>query len=79
MSEHFHRRVLEHRSALFAVLTTVAISIGGLIEILPMYTAQCVNLIGIPRTRWSSRGQNRMSPGTRGFPNAGHRCFPRGG
>lgn len=40
MSEHFHRRVLEHRSALFAVLTTVAISIGGLIEILPMYTAQ---------------------------------------
>ena len=34
--------------------------------------------MGIPRTRWSSRGQNRMSPGTRGFPNAGHRCFPRG-
>ena len=37
--EHFHRRVLEGRLALFAVLTTVAISIGGLVEIVPMFTA----------------------------------------
>lgn len=34
----FHRRVLEGNGALFAVLTTVAISIGGLVEILPMFT-----------------------------------------
>ena len=45
MSEHetpatepWHRQVLEHRAGLFAVLTTVAISIGGLAEIVPMYT-----------------------------------------
>ena len=38
--EHFHRRMLEHRSALFAVLITVGISIGGLVEIVPMYSAQ---------------------------------------
>lgn len=35
----FHRRVLESRAGLFAVLTTVAISIGGLVEIVPMFTA----------------------------------------
>ena len=35
----FHRRVLEGRGALFAVVTTVAILIGGLVEIVPMYTA----------------------------------------
>ncbi len=35
----FHRRVLESRAGLFAILTTVAISIGGLVEILPMFTA----------------------------------------
>jgi len=34
----WHRRVLEHRAGLFAVLTTVAISIGGIVEILPMYS-----------------------------------------
>lgn len=34
--ESWHRRVLEHRSALFAGLTTVAVSIGGIVEILPM-------------------------------------------
>jgi cytochrome c oxidase cbb3-type subunit I/II len=39
MAEHAHRRILEHRGALFAVLTTVAISIGGIVEILPMYSA----------------------------------------
>ena len=38
--EHFHRRLLEHRSALFAVLVTVGISIGGLVEIIPMYSAE---------------------------------------
>ncbi len=36
--EPWHRQVLEHRAGLFAVLTTVAISIGGLAEIVPMYT-----------------------------------------
>ncbi|MEZ4319935.1 MAG: cytochrome-c oxidase, cbb3-type subunit II [Myxococcota bacterium] len=36
--EHWHRRILEHRSALFATLTTVCISIGGLVEIIPMFT-----------------------------------------
>ena len=35
----FHRRVLEGTSALFAILTTVAISIGAVVEIIPMYTA----------------------------------------
>jgi len=35
----FHRRVLEGRAALFAVATTVAISIGGLAEIVPMFSA----------------------------------------
>lgn len=37
--ESWHRKTLEHRSALFAVLTTVAISIGGLVEIVPLFTA----------------------------------------
>ncbi len=32
-------RVLEGKSALFAVLTTVAVLIGGLVEIVPMFTA----------------------------------------
>lgn len=36
--DSWHRRMLEHRGALFAVLTTVAISIGGIVEILPMYS-----------------------------------------
>lgn len=35
---HWHRRLLEGNSGLFAVLTTVAISIGGLVEIVPMFT-----------------------------------------
>jgi len=43
MSDHtqkqpFHRRVLEGRAGLFAVVTTVAISIGGIVEIVPMFT-----------------------------------------
>lgn len=37
-NEHWHRRLLEHRSALFAALTTVCISVGGLVEIVPMFT-----------------------------------------
>jgi len=35
----FHRRVLEARGGLFAIATTIAILIGGLVEIVPMYTA----------------------------------------
>ncbi len=35
----FHRRVLESRGGLFAVMTTIAILIGGMVEIIPMYTA----------------------------------------
>ncbi len=35
----WHRRVLEGRAGLFAILTVVAISIGGLVEIVPMFTA----------------------------------------
>ena len=36
----WHRDLLEHRSLLFTVLSTVVISIGGLVEILPMYAAE---------------------------------------
>lgn len=36
--QHWHRELFEHRSALFAVAVTGAISIGGLVEIVPMYT-----------------------------------------
>mgnify|MGYP001815442775 FL=1 len=35
----FHRRVFEGKSAVFAVATTIAILIGGIVEIIPMYTA----------------------------------------
>lgn len=35
----FHRRVLESRGGLFAVATTIAILIGGMVEIIPMLTA----------------------------------------
>ena len=34
----WHRRLLEPNAGLFAILTTVAISIGGLVEIIPMFT-----------------------------------------
>jgi len=37
--QRFHRRVLEGKAGLFAIVTTIAISIGGLVEILPMFTA----------------------------------------
>jgi len=35
----FHRKVFERKSAVFAVATAIAISIGGLVEIVPMFTA----------------------------------------
>jgi cytochrome c oxidase cbb3-type subunit I/II len=35
----FHRRVLEASGGVFAVATTIAILIGGIVEIVPMYTA----------------------------------------
>ncbi|HEY0994802.1 MAG TPA: cytochrome-c oxidase, cbb3-type subunit II [Gemmatimonadaceae bacterium] len=38
--EHWHRRVIEGRLGLFAVLTTITILIGGLVEIAPMFTAK---------------------------------------
>jgi cytochrome c oxidase cbb3-type subunit I/II len=37
--DHFHRRFLEGKGAVFAVATTIAILIGGIVEIVPMYTA----------------------------------------
>ena len=39
MSEPLHRRVLEPNATLFAVVSTVAVSIGGLVEIVPLYSA----------------------------------------
>jgi cytochrome c oxidase cbb3-type subunit I/II len=38
--EHWHRRLLEGRVGLFAVLTTVVISIGGIVEIVPMFSVR---------------------------------------
>jgi cytochrome c oxidase cbb3-type subunit I/II len=35
----YHRRFLEAKGGVFAVATTIAILIGGLVEIIPMYTA----------------------------------------
>lgn len=35
----FHRRVLEGRGLVFALATTAAISVGGIVEIIPMFTA----------------------------------------
>jgi cytochrome c oxidase cbb3-type subunit I/II len=35
---HWHRRLIEGRLAVFTALTVVCISIGGLVEILPMFT-----------------------------------------
>jgi cytochrome c oxidase cbb3-type subunit I/II len=35
---HWHRRLLEPNAALFAVLTTVMVSIGGLAEIVPLFS-----------------------------------------
>jgi len=36
----FHRRVFEGRSGVFAVAMTVVILIGGMVEIIPMYSAK---------------------------------------
>ena len=36
--ESWHRKLIEHRSALMAVVVTVGIAIGSVIEIVPMYT-----------------------------------------
>ena len=38
--EHWHRRLIEGRIGLFAVLTTVVISIGGIVEIVPMFSVK---------------------------------------
>ena len=38
--ERWHRRVVERRLGLFALLTTVAVSIGGIVEITPMFSAK---------------------------------------
>jgi cytochrome c oxidase cbb3-type subunit I/II len=38
VKSHWHRRLLEGKSAVFAVAVTVGISVGGLVEIIPMYT-----------------------------------------
>ena len=38
-ADGFHRRVFERKATIFAVATTLAISVGGLVEILPMFTA----------------------------------------
>lgn len=35
----FHRRVLEGKAGVMAIATTVAISIGALVELIPMFTA----------------------------------------
>lgn len=40
MADHWHRRLIEGKAALFAVLTTAIVSIGGLVEIGPMFTIQ---------------------------------------
>lgn len=49
-NEHFHRRVLEGKAGLFAIFTTVVISIGGLVEIVPMFTTAA----GPERPDWAS-------------------------
>jgi len=37
--DKFHRRVLESKAGILAIFTTVVISVGGIAEILPMFTA----------------------------------------
>lgn len=36
--ESWHRRTLEHRATLFAIMTTLVMLIGGIAEIVPMFT-----------------------------------------
>jgi cytochrome c oxidase cbb3-type subunit I/II len=38
-NDKFHRRVLESKAGILAIATTVVISVGGIAEILPMFTA----------------------------------------
>lgn len=38
--EHWHRRLLEGRLGLFAIATTIVISIGGIAEIVPMFSVR---------------------------------------
>ena len=38
MADSMHRKLIESKGAVMAVLTTVAISIGGLVEIAPLYS-----------------------------------------
>lgn len=38
--EHWHRRLLEGRLGLFAIVTTIVISIGGIAEIVPMFSVR---------------------------------------
>lgn len=38
--EGFHSKVIETRAGLMALLTTIAILIGGLVEVIPMYTVE---------------------------------------
>ena len=42
-NDRWHRRLLEPNAGLFAIATTVAISIGGLVEIIPMFTVEVAN------------------------------------
>lgn len=61
VKEHFHRRVIEGRLGLFAILTTIAISIGGLVEIVPMFTASLgpQQLAGVtPYTPLEAKGRD---------------------
>jgi cytochrome c oxidase cbb3-type subunit I/II len=61
VKEHFHRRIIEGRLGLFAILTTIAISIGGLVEIVPMFTASLgpQQLAGVtPYTALEAKGRD---------------------
>ncbi len=47
--DKFHRRILESKAGMLAIFTTVAISVGGVVEITPMFTATA----GPERPAWS--------------------------
>jgi cytochrome c oxidase cbb3-type subunit I/II len=40
---HWHRRMFEGRATVFAIAMTIAISIGGIVEIVPMFTANSLS------------------------------------
>lgn len=48
MADHWHRRLLEGNSGLFAAITTVCISVGGLVEIVPMFTVGAGHAEALP-------------------------------